>query len=251
MRVCLFEDRAVLNLDPLVLTRPVFDLLCGQCSLGQKQFRHFAAADQGLLVRPFLADLCRLQQPNFRVNNLPWLRSDSVILVNGRWLPPLEKTVAASTPCVGLVGGEVAYVQAGPRELAAFSPGDLEPYLEEWKNRLPRRAAGGCLVRYPWDLVRLNEQELHADYQPQPLSGARDSLPLALVGPAENLRVDPSARIDPFVVADTLRGPVVIDREAVVLSFSRLEGPCYIGPRTQILGARIRGGTTIGPNCRV
>ena len=74
MRVCLFEDRAVLNLDPLVLTRPVFDLLCGQCSLGHKQFRYFAAADQGLLVRPFLADLCRLQQPAFRVNNLPWLR---------------------------------------------------------------------------------------------------------------------------------------------------------------------------------
>jgi UDP-N-acetylglucosamine diphosphorylase/glucosamine-1-phosphate N-acetyltransferase len=44
---------------------------------------------------------------------------------------------------------------------------------------------------------------------------------------------------------------VVIDREAAVNAFTRLEGPCYIGPRTHVLGARIRAGTTLGPNCRI
>ena len=43
----------------------------------------------------------------------------------------------------------------------------------------------------------------------------------------------------------------MIDREAVVSAFTRLEGPCYVGPRTHVLGAKIRGGTTLGPNCRV
>jgi UDP-N-acetylglucosamine diphosphorylase / glucose-1-phosphate thymidylyltransferase / UDP-N-acetylgalactosamine diphosphorylase / glucosamine-1-phosphate N-acetyltransferase / galactosamine-1-phosphate N-acetyltransferase len=36
-----------------------------------------------------------------------------------------------------------------------------------------------------------------------------------------------------------------------VTAFTRLEGPCYIGPRTQVHGAKICGGTTIGPNCRI
>ena len=34
-------------------------------------------------------------------------------------------------------------------------------------------------------------------------------------------------------------------------AFSRLEGPCVIGPRTRINGANIRAGATIGPDCRV
>src|SRR5438477_61147 len=65
------------------------------------------------------------------------------------------------------------------------------------------------------------------------------------------LVIDPSARLDPMVVADCTRGPIVIDRDAVVTAFSRLEGPCYIGPGTHVLGAKIRAGTTIGPQCRV
>jgi UDP-N-acetylglucosamine diphosphorylase/glucosamine-1-phosphate N-acetyltransferase len=52
-------------------------------------------------------------------------------------------------------------------------------------------------------------------------------------------------------VADTTQGPVVIDQDAVVTAFSRLEGPCYIGPGSHILGAKIRAGTTIGPQCRI
>jgi UDP-N-acetylglucosamine diphosphorylase/glucosamine-1-phosphate N-acetyltransferase len=71
------------------------------------------------------------------------------------------------------------------------------------------------------------------------------------VGPPDQLLIDPTAQIDPFVVADTTRGPVVIEREAAVTAFTRLEGPCYIGPRTHVLGAKVRGGTTLGPDCRI
>jgi UDP-N-acetylglucosamine diphosphorylase/glucosamine-1-phosphate N-acetyltransferase len=54
-----------------------------------------------------------------------------------------------------------------------------------------------------------------------------------------------------MIVADTTQGPIVIDREAVVTAFSRLEGPCLIGPRTQVHGGTIRAGTTLGPDCRI
>jgi UDP-N-acetylglucosamine diphosphorylase/glucosamine-1-phosphate N-acetyltransferase len=37
----------------------------------------------------------------------------------------------------------------------------------------------------------------------------------------------------------------------VVTAFTRLEGPCFVGPRTQVHGAKIRAGTTLGPDCRV
>ena len=42
MRVCLFEDRHADQLEPLSLTRPVYELLCGQTSLASRQWRYFA-----------------------------------------------------------------------------------------------------------------------------------------------------------------------------------------------------------------
>src|SRR5205085_8278996 len=63
--------------------------------------------------------------------------------------------------------------------------------------------------------------------------------------------IDPTARLDPMVVVDTTGGPVVIDAEVVVHAFSRLEGPCYVGPGCQVLGAKVRAGTSLGPGCRV
>ncbi|HZT79774.1 MAG TPA: putative sugar nucleotidyl transferase, partial [Gemmataceae bacterium] len=109
MRVCLFEDRGAATLEPLALTRPAFDLLCGQTSLGGKQCQYFAPCEVGVLVRPFLADVCRLQRPATPVNDLAWLRAGPTVLVNGRWLPPAAGFTELPDPCVALVGDEVAY----------------------------------------------------------------------------------------------------------------------------------------------
>jgi UDP-N-acetylglucosamine diphosphorylase/glucosamine-1-phosphate N-acetyltransferase len=53
-----------------------------------------------------------------------------------------------------------------------------------------------------------------------------------------------------MVVIDTTNGPVLLDRGAVVQAFSRLEGPCYVGPGTQLHAARVRD-ASFGPQCRV
>ncbi len=43
----------------------------------------------------------------------------------------------------------------------------------------------------------------------------------------------------------------MIDDDAIVQSFSRLEGPCYVGKGSWIVGAKLRAGSTIGPCCRI
>src|SRR5437762_2398899 len=110
MRVCLFEDRGAADLEPLSLTRPVFDLLCGTSPLADQQLRAFPGAEIGLLVRPELADLVRQERPGVPVNDPDWLRAGPVVMVNGRWLPPLPPQVYdLSGPCVGLAGGALAF----------------------------------------------------------------------------------------------------------------------------------------------
>ena len=85
MRVCLYEDRRVLDLEPLTLTRPAFELLCGCVSLGEKQYRAFSAARRGAAVRPHLAALARQTNPDLRVNDRAWLASGPVVLVSSAY----------------------------------------------------------------------------------------------------------------------------------------------------------------------
>jgi UDP-N-acetylglucosamine diphosphorylase/glucosamine-1-phosphate N-acetyltransferase len=252
MRICVFEDDGVRCLDPLALTRPVFDLWCGSVPLLERQRRHFGAAEMGALVRPLLAELCRLTHPELAVNDPSWPRGETAALVNARWLPPADNRHEESDPHVALAGDEVAYAVVPASGLTECLPETIADCLERWKRELPQVQAGGSMIQYPWDLVEHNADMLRADLRwrgaglPKML---RPSL-FQVVGPCHQVVVGADARIEPFVVADTTRGPVMVDRGAVVQAFSRLEGPCYVGPKSWIVGARLRGGT-IGPACRV
>ncbi|MCI0465348.1 MAG: hypothetical protein L0Z62_51160 [Gemmataceae bacterium] len=252
MRVCVFEDQGVHNLEPLSLTRPAFDLRCGALTLLERQARAFASDEVRALIRPALADLCRLAHPDLAVNDAPDRQAGTTVLVNARWLAPSQPVEDDPTPRVGLVGDEVAYVVLPSSALPDCTPETVDEWVADCKDTLPRTQAGGVLIRYLWNLVEQNPRALCADlswFRARHGAGVRPAN-LAVVGPENALVVHPEATIDPFVVADTRGGPVLIDRGAVIHSFSRLEGPCYVGPESWILGAKLRGGT-LGPNCRV
>jgi len=252
VRLCVFEDAGAVNLEPLSLTRPVFDLWCGASPLLPRLQRFFGADETALLVRPLLAPLCRQEHPDLSVNDPAWLRSSPCVLVNARWLPLSSRPLALDRGVVGMIGDRVAYVvlaDGGPGE---FPLERLNWLLEEWKQSLPSQEAGGVFLDYPWHLVEWNPTALAQDAEvwrgEKPDLLSREGL--TIFGPTDQVLIDAEARVEPYVVLDATRGPILIDRGAVVQAFSRLEGPCYIGSGTQLLAARIRGGS-IGPQCRV
>jgi len=123
--------------------------------------------------------------------------------------------------------------------------------LEEWTEKLPVRPAAGRMIAYPWDLIEHHAEALEQDYLHWNRRGTTaQAAGVSVVGPAERCLVHPSARVEPLTLIDTTRGAVLIDRDAVVQAFSRVEGPCYIGPGTQVLGAKLRG-ASLGPQCRI
>jgi UDP-N-acetylglucosamine diphosphorylase/glucosamine-1-phosphate N-acetyltransferase len=252
MRVCVFEDEQVAFLEPLTLTRPAFDLRCGARTLWQRQQIYWGAGEWGASVRPHLADLCRLDHSTAVVNDPDWQRAGPVVWVNARWLPGGTPPAEPSRPRVAIVGDEVAYAIGSPDQPAGWQPGSPDDQLLRWRQTLPVAEAGGWMIRYSWDLVERNGDVLRVDF---PAAGPRpdwsgESRNVHVVGPPEELHVHPSATVECPVVADTTRGPVAIDRDAVVQAFSRLEGPCYVGPGSWVIGARVRG-STLGPGCRV
>src|SRR5947209_1150379 len=250
MPVIIYEDAAVANLEPLALTRAAFDLRCGAGTLLERQLHFFGVREAGAIVRPALAALCRRAHPELSVNEPAVPADGPVTLVNARWFAPASGTASTGHPEIGLVGEEVAYVRlAANRTMPEI--GQVESLIAEVKSALPHRPAGGRLIGFPWDLVENNPDALREDaglLRQNPR--LRSNRSAAVVGASDDFLCHPSARVEPHVLVDTTRGPVLVDRDAVVQAFSRLEGPCYIGPGTQVLAARIRGGS-LGPQCRV
>jgi UDP-N-acetylglucosamine diphosphorylase / glucose-1-phosphate thymidylyltransferase / UDP-N-acetylgalactosamine diphosphorylase / glucosamine-1-phosphate N-acetyltransferase / galactosamine-1-phosphate N-acetyltransferase len=250
MHICEFEDAGVSLLDPLTLTRPAFDLWCGTSSLLDRHRRCFAATTVRALVRRSLADVCRAAHPLMAVNDPGRPEEEATVLVNARWLPPAGRLPEWRSPQVALVGDQVAFV-VRPPGLSACEPESLEDRLRLWKQILPQRPVGGAMINYPWDLVERTGEAIRQDWTWRRETQESVMPPsLAVIGPKEQALVHPGARVEPLVVADTTNGPVIIDRGAVVQAFSRLEGPCYVGPESWVVGARVRG-CTIGPKCRV
>jgi UDP-N-acetylglucosamine diphosphorylase/glucosamine-1-phosphate N-acetyltransferase len=251
MRIYVFEDAGSAGLEPLSPTRPVFELRCGARTLRERQARRFAAGEAAALVRPELAELYRLEHPEMEVNPADPPGRGPAVFVNGRWLPPAG-VAAADVPAVGLVGDEVAFAALPAGRAGAVTYETLPWRLEEWKRALPRREAGGVLVAHPWDLVEHNGAALEQDFAAWDADHDRAPPPAGatVVGPADRVRINPAAVVEPFVLIDATRGPVLIDRDAVVQAFSRLEGPCCVGPGSHVLGAKLRG-SSVGPHCRV
>src|SRR5262245_22585400 len=251
MRLSVFEDFAVRDLEPLTLTRPAFDLRCGAASLLERQASACSPRQVGALVRQDLEGLCRLNYPGLVVNDLAWLSEPGLVLVNARWLAPL-RAPDLTAPVVGMVGEQVAFVALPQGTRLDGSPDGLAEHLADWKQTLPCVPAGGSMIDAPWDLVERNGEALAQDCfrWRATRSFQADLQGLMLIGPRDQLLVDPSAQIEPLVLVDTTRGPVLIDRGAMVKAFTRLEGPCYIGAGTQVFAGRICG-SSIGPQCRV
>jgi UDP-N-acetylglucosamine diphosphorylase/glucosamine-1-phosphate N-acetyltransferase len=258
MRLCLTEDFTVAGLEPLTLTRPAYDLLLGATTLGEKLARAFRIepnpACQGAIIRPHLAAIEREHDPHTAVNDRDWLARGPVVVANARWVPPPAFDPGPiDHPRVGLCQGLPACAWVGPGQAVGLTTTGVADWFDEMAAHLDCVEIGGQWVVRPWDLIALNTEHLLHDFQAAgpPTASSQHLATLALVGPADRLRIEEGARVDPYTVFDTTNGPITVEAGAWVQPFTRLEGPCFIGRGTQLFRANLRGGVTIGPCCRI
>lgn len=260
MRLCLVEDLGVAGLEPLTLTRAAFDLRLGQSTMGSKIARALGVgqgpARRGAIVRPHLAAMQRLRDPHTAVNDAEWLARGPVFVANARWVPPGQFTLPeTSAPWLGLCDGLPACASVGPELASGLAPSTVDGWFDELASRpnVEKVDLGGEWVHRPWDLVAINNDHIIHDFEVEGHSGVsnRHLSTIALVGSPDRLSIHETARIDPYTVFDTTNGPITVGPNAWIQPFTRLEGPTYIGPQTQLFRANLRGGVTIGPNCRI
>ncbi|HUG93478.1 MAG TPA: putative sugar nucleotidyl transferase [Planctomycetaceae bacterium] len=257
MRVAFYEDGAADEFGSVALMRPVFELVCGRYSLRERLIRRLHVAEWGAFVRRHLVEVYREDHPECRLNDTAWLLGGPTLFLNGRWLPTPDALLRIDPDEAGLVDDTVVYVTVSPAESHVFARQPFDDAL----NRLARTRrtvdTAGQLLHFPWDVVEQNAAQLLADFTPPqngragPPPRERQGSNVEVLGPAESIAIDATAAIEPFVVLDARQGPISIDAGAVVRSFTRIEGPCHVGRESHVFRAEIRGGTTIGPVCRV
>ena len=129
----------------------------------------------------------------------------------------------------------------------------IVPAGEEWSgpgDDGPGEPVDGLLLRGAYDLLTALDTMLGPDCA-KLAAGRRDPLPAGTLVLGEESRVAVrDANVEPGVVFDVRNGAVVVEAGAEIRHGTRIEGPCYVGPGSRVLGGFIRG-SVFGPRCVV
>lgn len=248
MDVVFFEDAGFRDLLPLVYWRPVCRLRCGRYPLFDRAAARLGAREPALWVRPELADVARARH-HLSVNE----PAGMALLCNQRWIPQTPPLLA-DPPQAGEIDGDIAYIHCDERLRQSLDPETLlsTERLSEALRGVPRVAANGWILRYPWDLVHRNADHLRLDWEAGDGEIAGDVHPGAHLVCREAIHVGAGAAVGPGVVLDAAAGPIFLEQGVQVLPNAVIGGPAFIGRDSVInAGAWIHGGVSIGPGCKV
>lgn len=239
----LYDDAHARQFEPFAMTRPLGEMRVGARLIRERWAHALGMECGGFVSRESLADFAEAGAPAAVSGIIP----AGNYLVNARCAPTLATVATADVwHCGGHVaavrlthGVPVADLADGSASLDAFvAAGASNDNLEGW------------WLEEVWDLVRDLEARLRDDL-------GRLTAHLRPVVPADchvlgahGVFAAPEATVEPYVTFDCTNGPIVIEAGATVQSFTRVQGPTWIGPHAIVGGDKITV-CAIGDHCKV
>lgn len=239
MKIFLFDTETIhANLLPLSFTRPVADFRCGIVTIREKWELELKSPCRFLPVE-YLRDKFGGVEDE----------SETSLFIIGNLLPDCRLVEKIKLLQVGFAitkngeplvfkGSWVDFVQQ------KWCP-------EEWVEEL-------ASIEYVFDLFLKNFDEIRVDFKR--LTNGRESQPIpkcVKVTYSDNekansgLFVEEGASVE-CVSINLKDGPVYIGRDSVIMEGSCVRGPLAVCEGSELrMGAKVYGGTTIGPHCKV
>lgn len=257
MQVCIFEDINYSNFEPLVYSRPVYDLLCGADTLKAKILNNYPNVKVSLHCRTYLEETVSRDNPSCLVNKI---EDSECLFINGRIITsnnisellPLSSSedkvfVNEDTVVAAYLSGEnLKRKSANIKNL--FSVSDFDG--------LPIKILDLKCANYLWDLIYQNGEQINLDFN-NLLKEKKENFVntldpnISLIN-GNNIHISKNVIVKPGVVIDASNGPVIIDENVFIYPNAFIEGPCYIGASSRIKsGAVIYGNTSIGKTCKI
>jgi UDP-N-acetylglucosamine diphosphorylase / glucose-1-phosphate thymidylyltransferase / UDP-N-acetylgalactosamine diphosphorylase / glucosamine-1-phosphate N-acetyltransferase / galactosamine-1-phosphate N-acetyltransferase len=248
MRLYLVEDAKARGWTPFSETRPAGELLYGTLLLRERIERAAGVRCSGYLGCPELAGFDEDGTPP--VLSLADWEADGGdgprLLLLSRYLPPASMLAGgrlglpSEIPAAGYrlaVEGETAGWLIGPERGAG--PG---------RRGARELALPGAMLPDVWTLMARNPGQITRDLQA--VAWGESSIPGVHRLGDHAVTVGGDVQIDPGVVLDARGGPIHLCDGVRVRSFTRVEGPAWIGPDSHLLGGVVSG-VSCGPVCRL
>lgn len=258
MHICIFEDNNCLDFEPLVFSRPVYDLICGTFTLKEKILLSFGNPDYILHCRNYLQEITKRNNRGKKVNQLP---EEDCLFINGRVVANNNLKAAFD------ITNKKKKVFISNNQLAAvFVPQsdmnniinlqnelfDLSFFKDYEKNEVDVQ-----MVNYLWDLININGEELIKDFELRLSSHSRlnylNEVPdtVHLIND-DQIFVEENVTIKPGVVLDASSGPIYIEKNSKILPNAVIEGPFFLGESSIVkTGAALYSNTSIGKVCKI
>lgn len=241
--IYLYDDAQARRFEPFALTRPVSELRVGARRIRERWEQAAGGTGAGFVSSAHLAGFEEAGAMRSAGAHVP----AGALLVNARFAPRLTRITrdADVLECSGRVAG-IRLTDPLPVDALADGALDLDR-LAVGRSRAP---IDGWWIDEVWDLLSDLEARLRDDLL-QLTSERRPSIPgqCAVLG-AAGVFVAPGATVEPFVTFDCTNGPVVLEEGATVQSFTRVQGPVWIGADSIVGGDKITA-CAIGEHCKV
>lgn len=231
MNYILFDESRRKNLLPLTFMRPVADIRFGILTIREK-WEMYLNVKTSTLTESYLAE------------KYPVIKSDSNIIINGAICPndALVDEINQLKPGFALIKNDTILAMCLNEEDFKTQSNSIEEIETEVEY---------LEILYTWDIFSRNAIAIKDDYIKLTANRKSQPIPSHCVAFApENIFIEEGAT----VLASTLNateGPIYIGKDALVMEGSNLRGPLALCEGSIVkMGAKIYGGTTIGPHSK-
>jgi len=238
MNIILFDDDTREKLLPLTYTKPVGMLRLGIMTIQEKWQKYFSA-NVSFITQDYLSD------------KFPIVIKEKNYVVNASVLPTFH-----ICKLIEQLQENEALLKDGDLIAALLNERQFDNLIQnEDINELKGFEIGETpllQIKQLSDLFSLNAQAIQHDFEQ--ITKRRETLPVpsfARVIGRENVFIEEGAEVSICMINAT-EGPVYIGKDAKIMEGCLIRGPFVLGENSVLkMGAKIYGGTTLGPHCKV
>lgn len=257
MQICIFEDNRFSDFEPLIFSRPVYELICGTLTLKEKIIHSFANTVYSLHCRSYLQKITERENPGIQINKFP---DDDCLFINGRVIANKELIsileVSDKTKKLFVKDDHLVAVYIPKAEIKSILHLQRELFDLKFFSNFEKYEINLQIAEYIWDLISFNGEEIKNDFELRLSTHSKLNYlneihaNVDLIN-EDQIFIEENVTVKPGVVLDASAGPIYIEKNAHIHSNSVVEGPFFLGESSIIKSAAtIYPNTSIGKVCK-
>jgi len=232
MNYILFDGAVRNQLLPFTFTRPVADIRIGILTIREK-WEKFLGSTTTTVTEEYLSD------------KFPMVEMEQNVLINASFCPSENLVLLIKN----LQENQAIFYNDQP--LAFYAKEDQEIDFDAFT--ITQYADDDVLrIENTWDIFEKNHQAIKRDYDVLTQGRTSEAIPQTTIAfNPEHIFIEKGAKVM-CASLNATDGPIYIGKDTVLMEGATIQGPFALCEHSSIkMGAKIYGGTTIGPHCKV